>query len=519
MRRIQVQVLSCLSIILLGLIYPALIFSSECPRRCLVKVFADEQYNQGLNEVVSSFLAAAKTDHFVFVYWENSEYLLSVEFTPFENGIYRSGWETDEQGMRRIVRKGPFKSHLIFGLWFVAGKPQDKGPGSRGFDHEFDYFVRDWESWSEDTDPLSHKAAILSQIQATPPLHEIAWDYERMPVTIEMEPEKECVEYDEEVRINMKSSRDQKGRDTQPFYRSGCDNRFVFTTEHGKILLSDENKIGDKEWATSADYNYYMYRAPSADECGDCKEDTITVYNSCDVLDQDVYPYSQTQKNEKIYEIKIDIGCDWKGMIESGFKLGSSGDESLITAIMPKSKYLAITNWEMDVVFEMDRGNERIRIYKLKSARFNFTDQMEAEVLMKSQAGKIQTTGKDEAKVSSRELSRSECDLELIIDLKKKTYKIEGILHVKDILETGEGRLKVDFGPIQHDESDKDEGMTEYREEILIEGKFSEDSPKELEGSIDEVKELPSEFVEFTEALAGKVSGKISWKLEKKGKK
>ena len=76
----------------------------------------------------------------------------------------------------------------------------------------------------------------------------------------------------------------------------------------------------------------------------------------------------------------------------------------------------------------------------------------------------------------------------------------------------------VDFGPIQHDEEEEEEGTTEYREEILIEEKFKEESPEKLEGIIDEQKELPPDFVEFTEALAGKTSGKIHWKLKRKGK-
>ncbi len=519
MRKIAAPVLSLAFLILFATAWrPARVFGSDCPRRCKVIEFADRQYVEGLSSIIESFKEAAKTEYFSFVYWDDYEYLISVEFHVFEGGINRPRFETDEHGRRRVVEKGPFRSHLLLGLWFVAGKAQDKGPGFGDFGHSFNHFVESWDSWSETTDPLSHKAAILSQIQATPPLHEVAWDYERMPVTIEMEPEKECAEYDEEVRIDMKSSRDRKGREAKPFYGGACENRFVFTTEYGEIELSEENKIREKEWGASSYHRYYTYKAPSSEECGDCDEDTITVYNSCDVLDPDVYPYSRTRKNEKIYELKIDIGCDWEGTISSTFKLSSSGDESLLTAMMPKSKYLGTTIWKLDVVFKLDRANERVRIYELKSARFDFLDQLESEVVMQGEAGKIQMTGKDEAEASGRLLSRSECGLELIIDLKKKTYKIEGKLHVENITVTADGRLVVDVGPIQHDKKEKDEGVTEYEEEILIESKFSGESPDELEGSIDEVKELPPEFVEFTEALAGKASGKIRWRLEIKGK-
>ena len=250
--------------------------------------------------------------------------------------------------------------------------------------------MKSWASWSEETDPLAHKAAILSQIQATLPLHEIAWDYEQMPVTIEMEPEKECVEYGEEITIDMKNFRDEKGRPTDKGF-----NRFVFTTEHGEIQLFGEKKIGEKEWADSISNAYHQYRAPSVEECGDCKEDTITVYNSCDVLLPDVHPYSQTRKREKIYELKIDIGCNWEGTIDSTFKLSSSGEESLLSAMMWMRRYQAMNNWRLDVVFKLDRGNERVKIYELKSARFDFVSEGELDIKIQDENGKIQMTGKE----------------------------------------------------------------------------------------------------------------------------
>ena len=61
--------------------------------------------------------------------------------------------------------------------------------------------------------------------------------------------------------------------------------------------------------------------------------------------------------------------------------------------------------------------------------------------------------------------------------------------------------------------------MTEIREEILLEGKFSQDDPEKFEGDLDEIAEIPPEFKEFMEALAGKISGKIRWKFLKKGVK
>jgi hypothetical protein len=249
---------------------------------------------------------------------------------------------------------------------------------------------------------------------------------------------------------------------------------------------------------------------------GEDKSDTIIIYNSCDILHEDVLPLSHTKKNIEI--ARVEMRCVWEGTIASSGKISSQGDESLVTALAPESKYQTITNWKLDVEFKLDRGNERIKVYELKAARFDFLDEFEFEQVMQSEAGKMLMTGKDQAKARGRNLSPSECNLEIILDLKKKTYKIEGILHVQNISVTGEGQFKIDWGPIQHDQKDTEEETTEYREEILIVGRFSEDSPEKLEGSLDEMKEIPPDFVEFMEAMAGNITGKIRWKLEWKDK-
>ena len=502
-------------IILLCLTCFSWIFASDCPRRCRVWVYADERYNAGLNDVISAFQEAAKTEYFTFVYWNDFEYLVSVEYHIFSDGISVPSWETDEQGRRRIVDKGPYRSLLLLGLWFVAGKPQDQGPGYGRFDHNFGTLMKSWASWSEETDPVAHKVAILSQIQTTPPLHEVAWDYEQMPVTIEMEPEKECVEYGEEIKIDMKNFRDEKGRPTEKYF-----NRFVFTTEHGEIQLFGENKIGEKEWADSIVKAYHQYKAPNADECGDCDEDTITVYNSCDVLDPDVYPYSQTRKREKIHELKIDIGCDWEGTIVSTFKADAKEGETVFTQL-EGSKSQSNVNWRLDVIFKLDRGNERVKIYELKSAKFTYSD-VDDYTAVNAQKEIIEALlySKEEAEVRGRNLTRSECNLELLIDLKKKTYKIEGILNVENIPGKGESRLKMIVPPTGevHDEKKSGGGTEDHKEEILIEGEFSEDNPEVLQGSEDMFEGWTIPLKLYAEALRGQMSGKIHWKLKRKGK-
>ena len=219
------------------------------------------------------------------------------------------------------------------------------------------------------------------------------------------------------------------------------------------------------------------------------------------------------------YEKDLLIRPLWEGRIESTYEIAAKGDEALVTAMMPKSEYQAKGNWTLEVVFMQTRGNDRIKVYELKSAKIKFSEEFKAEIKMQKEGRRIQMNGSDGAQLSGRELTPSECDLELILDLKKKTYKIEGLLYVENIPEEGESRFVIDVGPIQHDEKDTGEGMTEIREEILLEGKFSQDDPEKFEGDLDEIAEIPPEFKEFMEALAGKISGKIRWKFLKKGVK
>ena len=120
-------------------------------------------------------------------------------------------------------------------------------------------------------------------------------------------------------------------------------------------------------------------------------------------------------------------------------------------------KYKGTENWEIDGIFKLNRGNERVKIYKLNSAKIKFQEEVESEIHMQSEHGEVQMDGKDKAQLSGRRLSPSECNLLLIIDLKKKTYKINGTLQVENIPANGYGRLKFDVGPIQNDNQDTDE--------------------------------------------------------------
>jgi hypothetical protein len=337
------------------------------------------------------------------------------------------------------------------------------------------------------------------------PLDDFLYDYERTPQKCTVEPEEEEVEADEEIAIHVKDIQDHKGRPPQPWQW------ILVQVEKGKIKNEDFHKKGDFYIFEAGDGNIELkYQAPE-----ECKKDTekITIHNSCNIFDDP----NRTVPWDEIAEKEFEIVCNqWEGSLESIFTMSAGEGESLITALVPGSKYQAFASWKLDVVFKFERGNERVMIYELKSAKFRYLDELKMDIKWEREGRRMHMDGSGEAKVSGRALSPSECDLELIIDKKKKTYKIEGMLRVEDIPGEGETQFQVDIGPVKGGEKDTDEGMEEHSEDILIEGKYSEDVPKTLEGSLDEIKETPPDFQEFLKGMAGDISGEIRWKLKKK---
>lgn len=344
------------------------------------------------------------------------------------------------------------------------------------------------------------------------PVDDLIYDYEHIPWSCEVDPEEDEISVGDKMSITIKDIKDSKGREPKPWQR------IVVKLEKGEI--TNGTKLGDEgfyAFLAGGGKVEVKYKAP--EDCKDSGTEKVTVYNSCDWGQKWVRPMRVTNEQREIGDGEFEITCDWEGTIESTFKMDTKGDESLLSSvILAGGKFQGKSNWKLDVVFKLDRGNERAKIYELKSARFVFSEEGESEIKMQKEGREVIMGSKGKSQVRGRTLARSECDLELIIDLKKKAYKIEGILRVENIPGEGEGRLKIDVGPIQQDRKDTNEGKTEISEDIFIEGEFSEDAPKVLEGSLDEIKATPPEFQEFMKAMAGQISSKIRWKLERKGK-
>ena len=344
------------------------------------------------------------------------------------------------------------------------------------------------------------------------PVDDLIYDYEQIPWSCEVESEEDQLSLGERMSITIKDIKDPKGREPKPWQR------IVVKVERGEIT-NGVKTFEEKSYAFLAGDGEIEVKYKAPEHCRESGTEKVTVYNSCDWGQEWMRPLGTTAKGKGIGDDEFEISCDWKGTIESIFEMRSTGDQSLISSILlDDGEFEGKTSWSMDVVFEFNRGNDRAKIYDLKSARFWFSDEVEGELELEEKSRKVTISVADKSQVRGRNLDRSECNLELVFDLKAKTYRIEGFLRVGNIQSYGKGRLQVNVEGLRVDKKDSEEGVDEYSEDIFIEGKYAGDIPWVLAGKIDEIEETPPEFQEFLEGIAGDVSSEIRWKLDRKGK-
>ena len=344
------------------------------------------------------------------------------------------------------------------------------------------------------------------------PVDDLIYDYEQIPWSCTVEPEEDQQSVGDTMSITIKNIKDPKGREPKPWQR------IVVKVERGEIT-NGVKTFEEKSYAFLADDGEIEVKYKAPEHCRESGTEKVTVYNSCDWGQEWVRPLGTTAKGKGIGDDEFEISCDWKGTIESIFETRSTGDQSLISSILlDDGEFKGKTSWSMDVVFKLNRGNDRVKIYDLKSARFWFSDEVEGELELEEKSRKVTISGADKSQVRGRNLGRSECNLELVFDLESKTYRIEGFLQVGNIQSYGKGRLQANIEGLRVDEKDSEEGVDEYSEDIYIEGRYAGDFPWMLAGKIDEIEETPPEFQEFLEGIAGDVSSEIRWKLDRKGK-
>ncbi len=211
-----------------------------------------------------------------------------------------------EEGM-----KGEIKSRLQIDLFF-NGSPEEH--------------VRTWTTETENPNAKYtwHKNSMFMNDGAVlrkfyPMEITVLNDFEKRPYSCEIKPEKETMNPGEIIEVEITNIHDIEGANSREF------NRLIVQTPDGEILdgtpLNIDNDL--KAFRVGDGMVRFRYRAPES-----CKQpgNTIIVYNSCDILSDDLWPLAISEMQDKIAEKKISLLCaDWTGTVS--FSYSSSSKE------------------------------------------------------------------------------------------------------------------------------------------------------------------------------------------------
>ena len=243
------------------------------------------------SSVLSSLVGAFTTEYFQLVNRDSQEKKPEYVFRgTYEAGINEASGSDGQ----------PVTSRFILRLYY-NGDPRE--------------CIQTWVTEKKIKDPVpAHFRAMFTNSDAKTrpdrPLHEILWDFEKIPVRCDINPEKDLIKPDEEISIYLNSFKDRKGRISREF------NRVAVYAQNGKIL-------NGKRCSSNPDFKIFTLKKGSvevsykAPESCEETEDVIYVHNSCDILNTDSFPLSKTKVKDRIAErpIQLDCGADWTGTV------------------------------------------------------------------------------------------------------------------------------------------------------------------------------------------------------------
>ncbi len=157
-----------------------------------------------------------------------------------------------------------------------------------------------------DTTDMNNWQPLLAKMEQSirngPDIIKIIEEYEKRPENAEIGMDKEMLDPGENIDIHVFDFKDQRGNDFEPF------NRIVVHVEDGEIINGAVTDLGPDYYAFVADRGMVTlkYQAPSDCETG---KETITIYNSCDVLPEQRYFMHRTMLKEKLEEKEIGLNC------------------------------------------------------------------------------------------------------------------------------------------------------------------------------------------------------------------
>ncbi len=174
-------------------------------------------------------------------------------------------------------------------------------------------------------------------------------DFEKRPYTCEINPEKEAINPGEVIEVEITNIHDIEGMDSREF------NRLIVQSPDGEILdgtpLTADNDL--KAFRVGDGTVKFRYRAPES-----CKEpeNTIIVYNSCDILSEDLWPLAVTDLKDKIAEKKIRLLCaDWSGTVSFYISSSSKDKETDPGVTITESKeYISQGSASLDLYYNAE---------------------------------------------------------------------------------------------------------------------------------------------------------------------
>ncbi|HCC69843.1 MAG TPA: hypothetical protein DEQ09_01620 [Bacteroidales bacterium] len=148
-------------------------------------------------------------------------------------------------------------------------------------------------------------------------------DFEKQPYSCDITPEKETMNPGEIINVGITNIKDIEGADSREF------NRLIVQSPDGEIIggtpLTADNDL--KAFRVGDGTVRFRYRASH-----DCTnpENTIIVYNSCDILGDDLWPLAISEMEDKIAEKKIRLLCaDWSGTVSFSSNSSSKDKETV----------------------------------------------------------------------------------------------------------------------------------------------------------------------------------------------
>lgn len=181
-------------------------------------------------------------------------------------------------------------------------------------------------------------------------------DFEKRPYSCEIKPEKEAVNPGEEIEVVIKDIRDIEGKPSREF------NRLIVQARDGAIL--DGTPIPAdfdlKAFRVGDGMLRFKYKAPSS--CEET-EDKIFIYNSCDIMREDLWPLAISELKNKIAEKEIRLLCaDWTGTFTFSYSSKSKDVETFSgTTITTQKEMMSHGSATLELYYNKEFNEFQVR--------------------------------------------------------------------------------------------------------------------------------------------------------------